>query len=325
MSIESDALDSLWVEKHRPKELAEVVLEKEHQDKIEEWLKKGAIPHLLMVGPAGSGKTTTARIICNYIIKDDADILELNGSDQTGVDTVRDSIKGFLKSPPHLSAHKIVFIDEFDYMSQNAQGALRNIFETYAGTGRFVCTGNYKSKIIDALLSRFQIFEMKTVSQEFAIKYCQSILDFEKIEYDIDTVSVIVESLIPDVRKIVGTLQQTVIDGKLHKIDKNSIATAEKKLVGLICMMLDSIGTIGCKEIVNSSIVEVHELLNQGEVDYLSIYDLLFHNKKIPVWAKIVVNRYSNMHYQCLFPNMHFVAMVYECIQNGKKYHETFE
>jgi replication factor C small subunit len=320
----SDILDKLWVEKYRPKNINEVVLEPEQKGFLTKCLQNGDVPHLLLVGPAGSGKTTTARIICDEIIKDDMDLMELNGSDDTGVSVVRDEIKGFLQAPPFASPHKIVYIDEFDYMTLNAQASLRNMMEKYASVGRFICTGNYKSKIIEPLQSRFQIFEMKTISEDFALEFCEKILKEEGVEYKSDNVRMVVQSLIPDVRRVINTLQKSVVDNKLSAIDKDAITSLEKKIVGLICVICDNIGSPNQKRAIDTNINSIHEKLAEGTPDFLIMYQSLFNNPKIPPWGKIAVNKYTNMHHSAAIPQIHFVAMVWEMIQNGMNFYKTF-
>jgi len=317
-------LDKLWVEKYRPQNIDGVVLEPEQKGFLTTCLQNGEVPHLLFIGPAGSGKTTTARIICDEIIKDSMDILELNGSDDTGVAVVRDEIKGFLQVPAFQSPHKIVYIDEFDYMTQNAQASLRNMMEKYASIGRFICTGNYINKIMDPLQSRFQIFEMKTISEEFALEFCEKILKNENVEYDQATVRMVVQSLIPDVRKVINTLQKCVINGKLTTIDKDSITSIEKKIIGLICVICDNIGTDNQKRAIDTNINEIHKKLGEGVPDFLAMYQSLFNNPQIPPWAKIAVNKYGNMHNSSALPQIHFTAMVWEIIQNGMNFYKTF-
>lgn len=321
--MSSEILDALWVEKYRPKSLDKVVLEPEDKKILQRCLDQGEVPHILFIGPAGSGKTTTARILNDYIIKNDMDFLPLNGSNTTGIETVRKTIEPFLKSPAFASKHKIVFIDEFDYMTSNAQADLRNIFERYSETGRFICTANYKSKIIDPLHSRFQTFEMKTISKEFALEYCTNILDTEGIKYKAEDVELVVECLIPDVRKVVNTLQRNVVDGKLQGVDKSKITTIENKIVGLVCLICDSIGKPTQDKVINQKVPDILTVLNEGEPEYYSVYNSLF-NGKIEPWAKIVVNKYCNTHNGCVVPSMHFMSMIWEMIMTGNNYHEMF-
>lgn len=324
MSDSDKLLEKLWVEKYRPKTLDDVVLEDDQRGFLQKCLTDGEIPHLLFIGPPGSGKTTVSRIICDTIIKDEMDIIQINGSDETGIGTVRDSIKGFLQSPSYESKHKIIFIDEFDYMTLNAQASLRSMMEEYRSVGRFVCTGNYKTKIITPLHSRFQIFEMKTLPEKFVLDFCCKILDKESIEYQKENAELVVQNLIPDVRKIINTLQKHVVDGKLTGIDKNSITSIEKKITANICLICDSIISNKNDSDINSRITDIHNILAEGNPDFLSVYIDLFNNDKIPPWAKICVNKYSNVHNTCAIPQMNFIAMILEIIKNGKQYYLTF-
>jgi DNA polymerase III delta prime subunit len=320
----SDLLDGLWVEKYRPTTLEDVVLPDDQREFLNRCMEKGEIPHLLLIGPPGSGKTTVARIIMSILIKNEMDELILNGSDATGVDVMRNDIQGFLKSPPYESKMKIVYVDEFDYTTNNYQASMRAILELYSSNGRFLCTGNYLSKIIDPIQSRFQIFEMKSISEEFATKYCEKILKAENVEYDIDTVQMIVKNYIPDVRKAVNTLQKSVVDGKLKTIDVNSIISVEKNICGLITQICDDMSTGKKDTTINRSIPEIMKLISKGEPDYRGMYQSLSDLDGLPLWAKINVNQYNNKHQGCAIPSAHFMAMVYKIITSGMAYHKMF-
>jgi len=322
---EENVKDALWVEKYRPRELDDVVLEDQQKKFIGQCIANEDIPHLLFCGPPGSGKTTLARIITDKIIHDEGDILELNGSATTSVDAVRSIIEPYLKSPSFASKIKVVSIDEFDFMSSNAMGALRHIMEKYHEVGRFLCTANYESKIMPALHSRFQTYTMKTISVEFATKYCQTILDTEKVEYDVNNVSLVVKSLIPDVRKIVNTLQRNVVAGKLQGIDQNEITSIENKMIGHILQICQSLAGPSAKNVINTKMTDIMTTFEtKGEPDYNAVYLKLF-NSKIPPWAKILVNKYSNAHATCAIPQCHFIAMIWEIIQVGVEYYKKFK
>ena len=321
----NDLLDQLWVEKYRPKSINDVVLNDDQKSFISNCLSKGEIPHLAFFGPAGSGKSTLARIIVDSLIQNDMDVLEMNGSDSTGVDTMRTTVQGFLKSPPYQAKHKIVYIDEFDYTTNNAQAVLRNMMESYADNGRFIVTGNYWSKVLDPIQSRFTMFEMKTLPKEFVINYVKTILDNEKVKYDEQSVDLVVSSLLPDVRKIVNTLQKNTVDKKLKKIDVDTIVSNEKKISGLLIQIAESMGTETEKATINRNVSQIMELLNtQHEPDYINIYQTLFYHEQMPAWGKIKVNEYMNRHNSCVNPPSHFMALVYDVIQSGMTFFNMF-
>jgi len=321
----TNMLDSLWVEKYRPKHLKEVVLPEEQKKFLEDCVIKNDIPHLLFVGSAGSGKSTVARILVDNLIKHEMDVLLLNGSDTTGVDTIRSEVQGFLKTPPFASKLKIVYIDEFDYMTSNAQAALRNIMEKYADNGRFICTGNYITKIIDPLQSRFQIFEMSTIKEDFATEYCENILEMEEVKYDKKSLKLIVSNLVPDVRKIVNTIQKNVVDKKLKKIDVNSVISIEKKIGGMIMQICDSIKDGKGHNIANQHIPEILKIVADNTIDFRHIYQILSDSEGFPLWGKIKLNQYSNTHQGAAVPYVHFMACVYDVIQTGLIYYKTFK
>jgi DNA polymerase III delta prime subunit len=302
-----------------------LVLHDDQKEFMNRCLAKGDIPHLALFGPPGSGKTTLARILVDSLIQNDMDVLMMNGSDSTGVENMRTTVLGFLKSPPYQSKFKIVYIDEFDYTTSNAQAVLRNMMETYAENGRFVVTGNYWSKVMEPIQSRFTLYEMATIPKDFIMKYVTNILDTEKIKYDINSVELIVQSLLPDVRKIVNTLQKNVIDGKLKKIDATTIISNEKKIAAQLIQIAEDMGNSSEKATINRNVPQIMELLNDGnEPDYIHIYQTLFHHETLPAWAKIKVNQFMNNHRSCVNPSVHFMAMVYDIVQAGMTFFNMF-
>lgn len=209
------AIKRLWVEEYRPKTVDEYVFQDENQrSKIKQWLKEGSIPHLLFSGVQGSGKTALARILINALEVDELDLLTVNASDKTGVDDVRDLITSFAETMP-MGRLKIVHLEEFDRMSQAAQGALRVIIEEASDTCRFICTCNYENKIIPAIKSRVQVMHFKAPDEEHVLIKMIAMLDAEKVEFDPEVVYTYIREAYPDLRKVINNLALNTVGGKL--------------------------------------------------------------------------------------------------------------
>lgn len=222
-------MKQLWVEKYRPSTIDGYVFRDSHQkDQVQRWIKEKTIPHLLFSGNAGIGKTTLAKILLNELGVNDLDVLEINASRENDVDTVRTKIINFVQMIP-FGAFKVVMLDEADYLSPNAQAALRGVMETYATTSRFILTCNYPNRIIPALHSRCQGFHVEKVDQLEVFKRLETILNAENIVYDDETLANYVAATYPDLRKCINSVQMNSMDGKLHRPEKSDAGEADYK------------------------------------------------------------------------------------------------
>jgi len=205
-------MKELWVEKYRPAKVEDYVFRDDAQRRqVNSWIKDGSIPHLLLSGAAGIGKTTLARVLCNELNIEDYDVLEINASRDNNVDTVRDKIINFVQMIP-FGPFKVVLLDEADYLTPNAQAILRGVMETYSNHSRFILTCNYPNRIIPALHSRCQGFHIeKTDKTEFTARVA-TILVTEGIDFDLDTLDTYVLAAYPDLRKCINAVQQNVTD-----------------------------------------------------------------------------------------------------------------
>jgi len=222
-------MKELWVEKYRPKSIDGYVFRDDHQRKqVETWIKDKSIPHLLLSGNAGIGKTTLAKILINELGIEDYDVLEINASRTNSVDDVRDKITNFVQMIP-FGPFKVVLLDEADYLSPNAQAALRGVMEEYHQTARFILTCNYPNRIIPAIHSRCQGFHVeRTDITEFTARVA-TILVEEAVEFDLETLDLYVKVTYPDLRKCINLLQQNVQEGKLLDPNKSDAGEADWK------------------------------------------------------------------------------------------------
>ena len=223
-------MKQLWVEQYRPKDIDGYVFRDEAQrEQVKQWIKEGTIPHLLFSGAAGIGKTTLAKILINALGIDTYDVLEINASRENNVDNVRNNITNFVSTMP-FGTFKIVLLDEADYLSPNAQAALRGVMEEYAQTARFILTCNYPHKIIPALHSRCQGFHIEKVDHTEFTARAATVLVAEGVEFDLDVLDSYVKATYPDLRKCLNLLQMNSVDGKLKTPSESNTGTADYKL-----------------------------------------------------------------------------------------------
>ena len=216
---------SLWVEKYRPNKLEDYVGNEHLKAKVEGYLESGDVPHLLLYGKAGTGKTTLAKLIVNSI---ECDYIIINASDENNVDTVRNKVKNFASSMG-FKPFKIIIMDEFDYMTPNAQAILRNLMETFSKHCRFILTCNYVEKVIEPIQSRCQSFQIVPPTKKDVAIQMSKILKSENIEFDVKDLVPIIDSAYPDIRKVINTCQLNSNKGKL-KVDVQNLLENDYKM-----------------------------------------------------------------------------------------------
>ena len=256
--------NTLWVEKYRPDTLDGYVGNEHIIEKVKIYIENEDVPHLLLYGQAGTGKTTLAKIITNQI---DCDVMYVNASDENSVDAVRDKIRGFASSVG-FRKWKVIILDESDYLTPNAQAALRNLMETFSKTTRFILTCNYVEKIIDPIQSRCQTFSITPPSKSEVAIRLKDILDTETVTYERSDLAVLVNSGYPDIRRVLNAAQRQVVGGTM-KIDKTSTIQAN--------YMEDVKTELMSKDNVKTTFTKVRKIIADSKVkDFTPFYRFLY-------------------------------------------------
>jgi len=257
--------NTLWAERYRPISLDTFVGNAHLKEKLQRFLDSGDVPHLLLYGPAGTGKTTLGKMLHNSI---ECDHMYINASDKGGVDFIRNEIIPFASSVGFTDL-KLVILDEADFLTPNAQAALRNTMETFSRTTRFILTCNYVERIIDPVQSRCQIFEIIPPSKKEVAVHATSVLARENIEFDIKDVALIVNSSYPDIRRVINNLQKQSVDGQLT-VDTHAVIENDYKL-----KILEILKTDNKKDAFKNS----RQLLADNSLrQFDDLYTFLFHN-----------------------------------------------
>lgn len=227
--------DSLWVERYRPRKVADCILPKHLREPFSKYAEEGLTQHLLLVGDPGTGKTTVARAICE---EQGMEYIIINCSSETGVDTVRNKVVDFASTVSVEEKKKAIILDEADYLSPNAQAALRNYLEVFSETCKFIFTANFKNRIMPALHSRCAVFDFRFTGEDQELKAAffkriRSVLKHEGVEFSPEVLAKVVTKFFPDFRRTLNELQRHSKGGHLTvesliDLDGDSF----KKLVG---------------------------------------------------------------------------------------------
>ena len=258
--------NTLLVEKYRPTVLQDYVGNEQVKETIQKYLDQNDIQNFIFYGPAGTGKTTLAKLIVKNL---DCDYLYINASDENGIDTIRDKVKGFA-SAASWNGIKVVILDEADFITINGQAALRNVIETFSRSTRFILTCNFVERIIDPIQSRCQVLKIVPPSKSIIAKHLADIMGKENILHDIKEVATIVNKNYPDVRKMLNTIQLSNQDGKL-KIDE-SVLASNNYAKEVLRELTKTKNWIKIRQIIADSGVKDFEELYRALFEHASIY-----------------------------------------------------
>ena len=302
-------LTQLWVEKYRSTNFDEYVFnDADHKVKFQRMVNDGEIPHLLLSGTAGSGKTTLSKLLVRLLNIDPCDVLLINASDENSVDVMREKISTFAMSYS-IGSFKVIQLEEADYLSPNAQAVLRVIMEEASSNCRFILTANYDNKIIPAIKSRCTSFHFKSPSQDDTLARCAEILLSENIDFELELLETYISVYYPDLRQIINVLQSNSIDGKLLP-PKNMTGNDDYKFK--ILDYLTSGDLRSCREVVCK---------NVGRDEYEDVYRFLYENLSVCEKFKdvnayesgiVLIANYLYKHSLCADPEINLAALFIE-------------
>lgn len=288
-------INYIWVEKYRPKNLDEIILPNFIKQKIKKWIEENQIPNLLFIGPAGVGKSSLLKIICNSL---NCDFLILNLSDERGIDTIRNKIKVFATTYSEKPL-KVLGLDEFDFCTPEGQAALRNLIESTSKYCRYILTANYENKIIDPIKSRTMKIEFKDIDKNDFINYLANICKKEKINYNENDLKKLMLYTYPDLRKAINILQQISFDNKIN------INLLDEKIIDPTKYIL--------KLIKEKNYKELHNFLIKNEIDLLQVarkmFDYYLKNEQVEK-CLIINDEFLKLVNFVPFPKILFLSMV---------------
>jgi len=296
----------LWVEKYRPSNLGTYIGNEHLKSKVSIYLESGDLPHLLLFGKAGTGKTTLAKLLVKNI---ECDYLYINASDENSVDTVRNKVRQFA-STVGFKDLKIIILDECDYITPNAQAALRNLMETFSKHCRFILTCNYVERIIDPIQSRCQIFEIIPPSKVEVAQRLNQILEEEEINYELQDLKILIDSNYPDIRRTINSAQRNVVNLQL-KLDTNSIIQNDYKLKLLEILKIQD---------KKNAFKNIRQLVADSQIrDFADLFRLLYdevdsYGKGHVAECILVIAKYELSDSQVVDKEINAMAMVIELL-----------
>jgi DNA polymerase III delta prime subunit len=276
------------------------------KSKVSIYLESGDLPHLLLFGRAGTGKTTLAKLLVKNI---ECDYLYINASDENNVDTVRNKVKNFA-STIGFKDLKIIILDECDYITPNAQAALRNLMETFSKHCRFILTCNYVERIIDPIQSRCQLFQIIPPSKKEVAQKLHTILIDENVNGELEDIKILVDSGYPDIRRVINSAQRNVVRGKL-KLDTGSIIQNDYKLKLLKILEIQN---------KKNAFKDIRQLLADNKVtDFADLFRLLYdevdgYGKGHVAECILIIARYELSDAQVVDKEINAMAMIIELL-----------
>ena len=303
--------NTLWVEKYRPNELDSYIGNDHLKKKIKVYLESGDLPHLLLYGRAGTGKTTLAKLLVNNI---DCDHMYINASDENSVDTVRNKVRGFA-STIGFKDMKVVILDECDYITPNAQAALRNLMETFSKHTRFILTCNYVERIIDPIQSRCQPFQIVPPSRKEVAVHLNNILKKEEVDFKMDDVATLVNGGYPDIRRVINLAQRQIVNGKLA-IEQDNLLAIDLN-INVFCSQLVNVLKNESKK---DAFVTVRKMLADNKMsDFAELFRLLYdevddYGKGHIAECILTIGRYQLSDAQVVDKEINAMAMIIEIL-----------
>jgi len=293
----------LWVEKYRPKTIEECILPESLKVTFQEFVNRKEIPNLLLSGTAGVGKTTVAKALCQEI---GCDYIMINGSDDSGIDVLRNKIKNYASSMSLMGGRKVVIVDEADYLNPNStQPAFRGVIDEFASNCSFIFTCNFKNRIMEPIHSRCTCIDFKLNGSKAAMasrffKRVESILTLEQVKYDKEVVAAIISKHFPDNRRVLNELQRFSISGVIDKSALGSVADVQLK---------DLIKSLKEKDFASARKWVTQNLDNDPTKIYRKIYDGLYDLLK-PNSVPQLVLHLAKYQYQSAFVADHEINMI---------------